>query len=41
LHIPVRFIGVGEKLGDLQDFDARAFIESLLPEKMETPRPEA
>lgn len=41
LQIPVRFIGVGEKLTDLQDFDAKAFIDSLLPEKMEAPRPQA
>jgi fused signal recognition particle receptor len=31
LHIPVRFIGVGEKMTDLQDFDLIEFIDSLLP----------
>jgi fused signal recognition particle receptor len=31
LHIPVRFIGVGEKMADLQDFDLIEFIDSLLP----------
>jgi len=31
LHIPVRFIGVGEKMTDLQDFDLLEFIDSLLP----------
>ena len=31
MHIPVRFIGVGEKMGDLQDFDVKEFIDSLLP----------
>jgi len=27
--IPVKFIGVGEKIGDLQPFDKRAFVASL------------
>ncbi|MBI2765578.1 MAG: signal recognition particle-docking protein FtsY [Chloroflexi bacterium] len=30
LRIPVRFIGTGEKLGDLAPFDAREFVDSLL-----------
>jgi fused signal recognition particle receptor len=30
LGIPVRFIGTGEKLGDLALFDAREFVDSLL-----------
>ncbi|MGE0406942.1 MAG: signal recognition particle-docking protein FtsY [Candidatus Korobacteraceae bacterium] len=29
LGIPVRFVGVGEKQGDLLPFDARQFVESL------------
>ena len=29
LKIPVRFIGVGEKIDDLQPFDKKAFIEAL------------
>ena len=29
--IPVRFIGVGEGIDDLQPFDAREFVEALLP----------
>jgi fused signal recognition particle receptor len=29
LNVPVRFIGVGEKLGDLQPFDAQAFVDAL------------
>ncbi|MGA9407467.1 MAG: signal recognition particle-docking protein FtsY [Bacteroidota bacterium] len=29
LKIPVRFIGVGEKLEDLQPFDSHAFVEAL------------
>jgi len=28
----VRFIGVGEKMEDLQDFHVLEFIDSLLPE---------
>ncbi|MDG2210064.1 MAG: signal recognition particle-docking protein FtsY [Flavobacteriales bacterium] len=34
LNIPVRFIGVGEKMEDLQDFHVLEFIDSLLPEKL-------
>ncbi|MBI4551223.1 MAG: signal recognition particle-docking protein FtsY [Candidatus Latescibacteria bacterium] len=29
LSIPVRMIGVGETIDDLQDFDARSFVEAL------------
>jgi len=29
LHIPIRFIGVGESIDDLQDFDAEQFVEAL------------
>jgi fused signal recognition particle receptor len=29
LGVPVRFIGTGEKLEDLQPFDAAAFVEGL------------
>jgi fused signal recognition particle receptor len=29
LGIPVRFVGVGEKQGDLLPFDGRQFVESL------------
>jgi fused signal recognition particle receptor len=29
LKIPVRLVGVGEAVEDLQDFDARAFVEAL------------
>jgi fused signal recognition particle receptor len=28
-RIPIRFIGVGEKMEDLRDFDAREFVEAL------------
>jgi fused signal recognition particle receptor len=30
LKIPVRLIGVGESAEDLQDFDARAFVDALV-----------
>ncbi len=29
LHIPVKYIGLGEGIGDLQVFDKREFVESL------------
>ena len=29
LHVPVRFVGVGEKLGDLLPFDPEAFVTAL------------
>lgn len=31
--IPIRFIGIGEGIDDLQDFNAEAFIEALFPEE--------
>lgn len=31
LNIPVRYIGIGEKMEDLQDFELIEFIDSLLP----------
>ena len=30
LNIPIRFIGVGESVDDLQPFDAEAFVDALL-----------
>jgi len=30
LHIPIRFIGIGEGINDLQPFDAAAFAEALV-----------
>jgi fused signal recognition particle receptor len=30
LNLPVRFAGVGEKIGDLLEFDSAAFVDSLL-----------
>jgi fused signal recognition particle receptor len=29
LGLPVRYVGVGEKVGDILPFDANAFVESL------------
>ena len=29
LNVPVRFVGVGEKLGDLLPFDPEAFVAAL------------
>lgn len=29
LQVPVRYIGIGEKVGDLRPFDADAFVEAL------------
>lgn len=29
LHIPVKFVGLGEQVGDLQQFDANAFVYGL------------
>jgi fused signal recognition particle receptor len=30
MNIPVRFIGVGEGIDDLQPFDGKAFVEALI-----------
>src|SRR5229473_2260856 len=32
-RLPIRYIGVGEGLEDLRDFDAAEFVEAILPEK--------
>jgi len=29
LHIPIRFIGVGEQIDDVQDFNAQTFVDAL------------
>jgi fused signal recognition particle receptor len=34
-NIPIRFIGVGEKLDDLRDFDPREFVEALFATRSE------
>lgn len=31
LGIPVKFVGVGEGLDDLQPFDAEAFVDAIFP----------
>ena len=31
-RIPLKYIGVGEKINDLQDFDAKRFVDALFPE---------
>jgi fused signal recognition particle receptor len=31
-QIPVRYIGVGEQMEDLQSFDAKSFVDSLFAE---------
>ncbi|MCC6712073.1 MAG: signal recognition particle-docking protein FtsY [Candidatus Dadabacteria bacterium] len=36
LNIPVRFIGIGEALGDLREFNAEEFVEALFYEGGET-----
>ena len=35
LKVPVRFVGVGEKLEDLQEFHPMEFVDSLLPESLD------
>mgnify|MGYP003308911909 FL=1 len=36
LQVPVRLVGVGEQMGDLQEFHPMEFVDSLLPESFET-----
>ena len=36
LNIPVRFIGIGEALGDLREFKAEEFVEALFYEGGDT-----
>lgn len=31
LRIPVKFVGVGEGVEDLQPFDAEAFVDAVFP----------
>lgn len=33
LELPVKFVGVGETLDDLQPFDVESFVDALLPDK--------
>ena len=37
--IPVKYIGIGEKIGDLQIFDRVEFVDSLFGEKVKTRSP--
>jgi fused signal recognition particle receptor len=37
LKVPVRFIGVGEKIGDLRPFDPNAFVEALFADGATAP----
>lgn len=37
MNIPVRYIGVGEKIDDLQVFDTETFVEALFEEKSHQP----
>ena len=30
--MPIKLVGVGEQIEDLQPFDAKAFVAALLPE---------
>jgi fused signal recognition particle receptor len=32
LGIPVKFVGLGEKIGDLREFDPDGFVAALLPD---------
>ena len=32
LGVPVKFVGVGETVADLQPFDAQAFVDALFPD---------
>lgn len=32
--LPIRFVGLGERIEDLQPFDARSFVDGLLPERL-------
>ena len=36
LQLPIKFIGVGEKIDDLRDFDAEVFVDALLGNNEET-----
>ena len=32
--LPIRFVGLGEAVGDLREFDPQAFVDALLPERL-------
>ena len=29
MNIPIKYIGIGEKIGDLQNFDSRMFVDAI------------
>ncbi|EQD55796.1 Signal recognition particle, SRP54 subunit, GTPase domain protein, partial [mine drainage metagenome] len=35
--LPIRYVGLGERLDDLDVFDATAFVDGLLPERLQVP----
>ena len=35
--LPIRYVGLGERLHDLEVFDAAAFVDGLLPERLQAP----
>ena len=35
--LPIRYVGLGERLDDLGVFDAAAFVDGLLPERLQAP----
>jgi len=37
LKVPVRFVGIGEKIGDLRPFDPGAFVEALFADGATAP----
>lgn len=41
LNIPVKFVGLGEKMTDLQEFDAHAFVYGLFADMLEETKDEA
>ena len=34
LKLPIKFVGVGETVDDLQPFQAESFVEGLFPEEL-------
>ena len=39
--LPIRFVGLGEKLDDLREFDPEAFVDALLPARLGADAPAA
>ncbi|VFB17473.1 Cell division protein FtsY [Urinicoccus massiliensis] len=35
LNVPIKFIGVGEQINDLQVFDSEKFVEALFEDEVE------